>query len=171
MDSTCCFRLTAEEQTKAHSQVQHYKTVLAQTEELLNRLQSRVEAEEQSWKSGMVRLESDVAAAQQERDFWMEQCQKQERTHQQQLQESKDQAAPVDVSPLQSRIESLEKQVDLERQSAADLTAQLNQKQQLLQTTGESLAQERQAIQSLRQQLEQVNPSQLPCFKIAMNYY
>ena len=114
----------------------------------------------------MVRLESDVAAAQQERDFWMEQCQKQERTHQQQLHEAKDQAAPVDVSPLQSRIESLEKQVDLERQSAADLTAQLNQKQQLLQTTGESLAQERQVIQSLRQQLEQVNPSQLPCFKL-----
>ena len=59
-------------------QVQHYKTVLAQTEDLLNKLQKRIEDEEASWKSSLVQFEDDLVAARQERDFWMEQCQKQE---------------------------------------------------------------------------------------------
>jgi chromosome segregation ATPase len=51
-------RLQSEEQSKAQAQVLHYKTVLSQTEELLNRLQSRVEAEETSWKVKLTQIES-----------------------------------------------------------------------------------------------------------------
>lgn len=95
-------RLQSKEQSKAQAQVLHYKTVLSQTEELLNRLQSRVEAEEMSWKVKLVQMESDLMTVKQEKEFWMDQCQKQET---QQLQEP-----PVDVAPLRAQIESLQEE-------------------------------------------------------------
>ena len=60
------------------SKVAHYQSVLSQTEELLNRLQSRVEAEEASWKVKTSAAESELAAAKEERDFWMDQCSQKE---------------------------------------------------------------------------------------------
>jgi hypothetical protein len=97
-------RLQSEEQSKAQAQVLHYKTVLSQTEELLNRLQSRVEAEETTWKVKLTRIESDLIAVKQEKDFWMDQCQKQE------AQDQQKQESVVNVEPLNARIESLEKE-------------------------------------------------------------
>ena len=70
-------RLQEQEHSKAAGQVQHYKTVLSQTEELLNRLQSRIEAEEGQWRNKTLTLEADVEVLKQERQFWMDQCQKQ----------------------------------------------------------------------------------------------
>jgi chromosome segregation ATPase len=98
-------RLQSEEQSKAQAQVLHYKTVLSQTEELLNRLQSRVEAEETSWKVKLTQIESDLLTVKQEKEFWMDQCQKQEAQQQQQTSE-------VDVQPLNAQIESLQKEKD-----------------------------------------------------------
>ena len=95
-------RLQSEEQSKAQAQVLHYKTVLSQTEELLNRLQSRVEAEETSWKVKLTQIESDLMTVKQEKEFWMDQCQKQEAQQQQK--------SEVDVEPLNARIESLQKE-------------------------------------------------------------
>lgn len=99
-------RLQKEEQSKAQAQVLHYQSVLSQTEELLNRLQSRIEAEEVSWKVKMSQLESELNTAKQEKDFWMDQCQKQEA----QAPQQQEQKPEVDVAPLHSRIESLEKE-------------------------------------------------------------
>lgn len=101
-------RLQREEQSKAQAQVMHYKTVLSQTEELLNRLQSRVEFEEASWKVKMIQNESDLMTVRQEKDFWMDLCHKQEAQVAQQQQEQQIDVA-VDVASLHSRIESLEK--------------------------------------------------------------
>ena len=92
-----------EELSNAQAQVLHYKTVLSQTEELLNRLQSRVEAEEQSWKTKILQLESEMNVAKKEKQFWMDQCQKQE-VIQQQL------GTQEDVTSLSSRIECLQKE-------------------------------------------------------------
>jgi kinectin len=97
-------RLQSEEQSKAQSQVLHYKTVLSQTEELLNRLQSRVEAEETTWKVKLTHMESDLMTVKQEKEFWMDQCQKQE--NQVQLKQEPE----VNVEPLNARIESLLKE-------------------------------------------------------------
>ena len=97
-------RLQSEEQSKAQSQVLHYKTVLSQTEELLNRLQSRVEAEETTWKVKLTHMESDLMTVKQEKEFWMDQCQKQE--NQAQLKQEPE----VNVEPLNARIESLLKE-------------------------------------------------------------
>ena len=71
-------RLQEQEHSKAAGQVQHYKTVLSQTEELLNRLQSRIEAEESQWRSKTLALETDVESLKTEKQFWMDQCQKQD---------------------------------------------------------------------------------------------
>ena len=74
--------------------------MLSQTEEVLIQLQSRVEAEEQSWKTKMLRLESEITATKQEREFWMEQCRKQEATEQ----------LSTDVTSLESKLETLQKE-------------------------------------------------------------
>lgn len=104
-------RLRDEERTKAQAQVVHYKTVLSQTEELLNRLQSRVEAEEANWRVKMMQIESDLNGVRQERDFWMEQCSS---NQQQQQQQKEKQEMDVDVvASLHSRIESLQKEKDI----------------------------------------------------------
>lgn len=108
-------RLQSEEQSKAQAQVIHYKTVLSQTEELLNRLQSRVEAEEASWKLKLSQLESDLITVRQEREFWMDHCQKQEaEAAQHQQQQRQTQSEPgVDVTALYAQIESLQKEKEL----------------------------------------------------------
>jgi len=149
--------LSEAEQSKALGQVVHYKTVLAQTEELLNRLQRRVEEEERLWKGKTVQLEADMSAVRQERDFWMEQCQKQQTEAKQDVQSSSSAPADIvtDTGSLQTRIDSLEKEksdilqeIEKERLAAAE-------KQQLLAAAEESLAQEKQTVQTLRQQLDQ----------------
>lgn len=77
----------------------HYKAVLAQTEELLTRLQARVEAEERVWKGETARLRTELAGVQEERDFWMQQLQQQ------------DKAAQVDVAALQADVQQLRLQL------------------------------------------------------------
>ena len=96
-----------DEQSKAQAQILRYKTVLSQTEELLNLLQSRVEAEEQSSKAKLARLEQDLASTKQEGQFWMEQCKKQapEQTTEQNLEQSEQQSA--EVASLQSQLDAL----------------------------------------------------------------
>ena len=88
-------RIETDEQSKAVAQVSHYKTVLSQTEELLHRLQSRVEAEQTTWKAQLAEMDVAIATVRQEKDFWMEQCQNKDQ-----------QQTEVDAS-LQNRIESL----------------------------------------------------------------
>ncbi|EFX65046.1 hypothetical protein DAPPUDRAFT_333581 [Daphnia pulex] len=148
-------RLQSEEQSKAQAQVLHYKTVLSQTEELLNRLQSRVEAEETSWKVKLTQIESDLLTVKQEKEFWMDQCQKQEAQQQQQTSE-------VDVQPLNARIESLQKEkdhllqeIEKERQAAAELASQSGSHREQLQAVESQLAEERKSVQQLRDQLDQ----------------
>ncbi|XP_046630664.1 kinectin-like isoform X3 [Daphnia pulicaria] len=148
-------RLQSEEQSKAQAQVLHYKTVLSQTEELLNRLQSRVEAEETSWKVKLTQIESDLLTVKQEKEFWMDQCQKQEAQQQQQTSE-------VDVQPLNAQIESLQKEkdhllqeIEKERQAAAELASQSGSHRDQLQAVESQLAEERKSVQQLRDQLDQ----------------
>lgn len=140
-------RLQEDEQSKAQAQVLHYKSVLSQTEELLNRLQSRVEAEEQSWKTKLLRLESEITATKQEREFWMEQCRKQETAEQ-----------STEKSSLQLKLETLEKEKDelIEKVKMIQLekTSELERSQQQLQAAEELAAQEKEAAQLLREQLD-----------------
>ncbi|XP_046443894.1 kinectin-like isoform X2 [Daphnia pulex] len=158
-------RLQSEEQSKAQAQVLHYKTVLSQTEELLNRLQSRVEAEETSWKVKLTQIESDLLTVKQEKEFWMDQCQKQE-AHQQQ------QTSEVDVQPLNAQIESLQKEkdhllqeIEKERQAAAELASQSGSHRDQLQAVESQLAEERKSVQQLRDQLDQAK-AQLSATKV-----
>ncbi|XP_046630659.1 kinectin-like isoform X1 [Daphnia pulicaria] len=158
-------RLQSEEQSKAQAQVLHYKTVLSQTEELLNRLQSRVEAEETSWKVKLTQIESDLLTVKQEKEFWMDQCQKQEAQQQQQTSE-------VDVQPLNAQIESLQKEkdhllqeIEKERQAAAELASQSGSHRDQLQAVESQLAEERKSVQQLRDQLDQAK-AQLSATKV-----
>jgi len=141
-------RLQEDEQSKAQAQVLHYKTVLSQTEEVLIQLQSRVEAEEQSWKTKMLRLESEITATKQEREFWMEQCRKQEATEQ----------LSTDVTSLESKLETLQKEKeqliqDMEK-VRLEKTTELEQSQQQLLAVEEMAAREKEATQLLREQLD-----------------
>ncbi|XP_032792537.2 kinectin isoform X3 [Daphnia magna] len=155
-------RLQSEEQSKAQVQVLHYKTVLSQTEELLNRLQSRVEAEEASWKVKLAQMEADLTTVKQEKEFWMDQCQKQE-TRTQQVQES-----PIDVAPLHTRIESLQEEkerlsqeLEKERLAAGERSSQSGNHVEQLETLESLLAEERRAVQLLRDQLDQAKKEEL----------
>ena len=60
-----------------NDQVQQYKTVLAQTEQLLDKLQSRIETQEGQWVNKIISLESEIQVLKEERQFRMDQGQQQ----------------------------------------------------------------------------------------------
>lgn len=60
-----------------NDQVQQYKTVLAQTEQLLDKLQSRIETQEGQWVNKIISLESEIQVLKEERQFRMNQGQQQ----------------------------------------------------------------------------------------------
>jgi len=151
-------RLQEDEQSKAQAQILRYKTVLSQTEELLNLLQSRVEAEEQSSKAKLARLEQDLASTKQEGQFWMEQCKKQapEQTTEQNLEQSEQQSA--EVASLQSQLDALLKDKEEIAQEMEKLrlekTSELEDSQRRLVAAEEMAANEKEAAQLLREQLD-----------------
>merc|ERR1711928_101564 len=142
--------LQEDEQSKAQAQVLRYKTVLSQTEELLNLLQSRVEAEEQSWKEKMAQLEKELASTKQEGQFWLEQVSKQ--TTEQSVQQS------TEMISLQTQFNALEKEKEAIAQELEKLRlekiSELENSQRQLAAAEEMAAREKEAAQSLREQLD-----------------
>lgn len=172
-------RVGDEERSKAHSRVQHYKTVLAQTEELLHQLQSRIEAEEATWKVKITEQESELLALRREKVFWMDQCQSQEKLLQDQqkkeqngnssdhsekilsLQKDKDclqQVCRRTVSniwvPCLTCLSLFLQDLEKEKAAAADISKLLNQQREQLDSLTANLAEEKRAALALRQQLE-----------------
>merc|ERR1712136_583395 len=151
-------KLQEDEQSKAQAQVLRYKTVLSQTEELLNLLQSRVEAEEQSWKSKMAQLECELASTKQEGQFWMEQCRKQateestEQTTQQVAEQSEQQS--TEVASLLSQLDTLQKKKEEMEKSQLEKTSELENSQRMLAAAEGMVAREKEAAQLLREQLD-----------------
>jgi len=154
--------LQEDEQSKAQAQVLRYKTVLSQTEELLNLLQSRVEAEEQSWKEKMAQLEKELASTKQEGQFWMEQCRKQttEHTSEQVIEQTTEQSVQqsTEMISLQTQFNALEKEKEAIAQELEKLRlekiSELENSQRQLAAAEEMAAREKEAAQSLREQLD-----------------
>jgi len=124
----------------------------------LNLLQSRVEAEEQSWKSKMAQLECELASTKQEGQFWMEQCRKQateestEQTTQQVAEQSEQQS--TEVASLLSQLDTLQKKKEEMEKSQLEKTSELENSQRMLAAAEGMVAREKEAAQLLREQLD-----------------
>jgi len=155
---------------KLEGQVKHYKSVLDETETMLNQLQAAVESEESRWKSKLSDKENTLEKLQRENEALeakiaaMEPNLNSVEEMETKLHELQEKLAieEADKVHLQEQLnktldsedmQRLQIQFDGEKQKRADLEMQLAKMNQLLSTGQEALQQEQKTVDMLRQQV------------------
>merc|ERR1712029_518291 len=161
---------SSEELEKLEGQVKHYKSVLDETETMLNQLQAAVESEESRWKSKLSDKENTLEKLQRENEALeakiaaMEPNLNSVEEMETKLRELQEKLAieEADKVHLQEQLnktldsedlQRLQIQFDGEKQRRVDLELQLAKMNQLLSTGQEALQQEQKTVDMLRQQV------------------
>merc|ERR1719322_1905146 len=161
---------SSEELKKLEGQVKHYKSVLDETETMLNQLQAAVESEESLWKSKLCDKESMLEKLQRENEALeakiaaMEPNLNSVEEMETKLRELQEKLAieEADKVHLQQQLnktldsedmQRLQGQFDDEKQRRAELELQLAKMNQLLTTGQEALQQEQKTVDMLRQKV------------------
>jgi len=162
-----------EQLQKLEGQVKHYKSVLAETETMLNQLQASVEIEEDRWKSKLSKKEIDLEKLQSQleavesKNAALEASMNSLNSVEEmetKLRELQEKLAIEEADKLQlqtqlhqclesEEIGELKQKIEAETQLRQDLDEKVAKMNQLLATGQEALAQEKKTVELLRQQL------------------
>merc|ERR1719410_2500925 len=165
---------------KLEGQVEHYKAVLAETENMLNQLQASVESEESGWKSQFSKKEAQLKDLQRQleaveaKNTAMEaslnslNSVEEMETKLRELQE-KLAVEEADKIQLQNKlhqsldsemeVKKLQDEIDTEVRLRKDLDEKVAKMNQLLTTGQEALQQEKKTVEMLRQQIVSQTPT------------
>jgi len=168
-----------EELKKLEGQVTHYKSVLAETEAMLNQLQASVESEESTWKSKIAKKEAELEQVQRQ----LESVESKNATleasmnslnsveeMETKLRELQEKLAVEEADKLQlqtqlhqclesEEIVELKQKIESETQLRQDLDEKVAKMNQLLATGQEALVQEKKTVELLKQQLGDSSPT------------
>ncbi|XP_064624130.1 ribosome-binding protein 1-like isoform X3 [Lineus longissimus] len=146
-----------EVQTKLQTQVEHYKTVLGDTESMLNKLQSSVETEEKKWQEKLSVTEKELHAAKNEMESLQESVTLQMKGSTEDLHDlgfayrCVEKSLTTIVDEMEVKVESLEAQLDESEKEKEVLSTELKEseeKNRLLDEELSSVQREKETLQS-----------------------